>query len=436
MKRLLYDKLVEWKSKLGRKPLILRGVRQCGKTWLLKEFGKNEFRKIHYVNFEKSEKYRNLFSSGYNCRDIVNSISIIEQEDFILQEDLLVFDEIQECPEAITSLKYFCEEMNELALCCAGSLIGISFSGYSFPVGKIDILNMYPMNFEEFLMADNPQAASVLQKFDRNTVVSEPVHQLLWDELKIYFMTGGMPEAISAYLQNKGNLLDALNKTRDIQNLLVLGYRSDFSKHAGKENAAHINRIFDNVPEQIRKNIDGGVSRYRFKGVIPNKSKYSQFQGPIDWLLNAGLGIKCSIVETPSLPLKSNARQGIMKIYMFDIGILGAMNDLSFESILNQDYGAYKGYYAENFVAQELVASGIADLFSWEGRESQIEFLKIINGKVIPIEVKSGKTVHSRSLSAFSDKYSPELKIKLTARNLDRSYPGCHNYPLYLSGKL
>lgn len=436
MKRLLYKKLLEWKTSNYRKPLLLQGARQVGKTYLLKEFGRDEFRQVHYINFEKRRDMDSLFKETLDAKKIVDNISIILDEEINIKKDLLIFDEIQDCPEAITSLKYFNEDLKELALCCAGSHIGVSMNQESFPVGQVDFLHLYPMNFEEFLMAVHKRRASVLADFSDGTVIPETIHRQLWQDLKIYYITGGMPEAVQRYIDLKDNPHAAFTGVRTLQQGIIQGYRGDFAKHAGKENAAHIDRVFANIPEQLSRNIDGSVDRFRFKGVIPNKSKFSQLDGPIDWLLKSGLINKVLIVETPELPLKSYGKNNIFKLYLFDTGLLGCMLDLPFDAMLSQDYGRYKGYYAENLVAQEFVAAGNKVLYSWTGRKSEIEFLRVIDNSVIPVEVKSGTRTKAKSLSVYADKYSPRLRIKISANNLHRTDNDMHNYPLYLAGKI
>jgi predicted AAA+ superfamily ATPase len=441
MERILYRKLLAWKTSNYRKPLLLQGARQVGKTYLLKEFGRREFKQVHYINFEKRHDLDFLFKETFDTKRVVENISFILDKEIDINADLLIFDEIQECPEALTSLKYFNEDMKELALCCAGSHIGVSLNQKSFPVGQVDFLNLFPMNFEEFLMAINKRKAALLAEFSDETVIPEVIHHQLWKDLKVYYITGGMPEAVKRYLDLKENPYEAFKNVRIVQQGILQGYRSDFAKHAGKENAAHINRVFDNIPVQLSKNIDTSVSRFRFKGIIPNKSKFVHLEGPIDWLFKSGLIIKVFIVNTPALPLKNFKKDNIFKLYLFDTGLLGCMTDLPFDSILNQDYGRYKGFYAENFTAQEFTAAeyggtGNQELFSWAGKNSEIEFLKVIDTTVVPVEVKSGQRTKAKSLLVYKNKYSPQLQIKITANNLQRENTQIHNYPLYLAGKI
>jgi hypothetical protein len=249
-------------------------------------------------------------------------------------------------------------------------------------------------------------------------------------------VTGGLPEAVEHYRTHCDDLPEALRGVRTIQRALLQGYQSDFSKHAGKVNAVHINRVLEAVPMQMLRVVDNSVGRFRFKGVVPEKSKFAQLEGPIDWLVKTGLILKVHLVEKPILPLRAYAKPNLFKLYLFDVGMLGCMLDLPIASILGQDYGTYKGYYAENIVAQELSAAGRAPLYSWCARQSEIEFLLTRENGVIPVEVKAGIRAHARSLSVYAEKYTPPLRIKVTARNLARATPDCHNFPLYLAGKL
>jgi predicted AAA+ superfamily ATPase len=436
MKRAVFEQLCQWKRQTVRKPLLLQGARQVGKTWLLKEFGQCEFRRAFYVNFENTAVFQSLFRSGLCPSTVISQLSILLNESIVPGQDLVIFDEIQNSADALTSLKYFREEMPELALCCAGSHIGLAVSASSFPVGQVEFLTLYPLSFEEFLGATDERAAAILSDLNDQTVIPEAVHYHLWEQLKLYYVTGGLPEVVEHYRTHRENLPEALRGVRGIQRSLLQGYQSDFSKHAGKVNAVHINRVLEAVPLQMSRVLDESVGRFRFKGVIPEKSKFVQLEGPIDWLVKTGLIVKVHVVEKPELPLRAYAKPNLFKLYLFDVGMLGCMLDLPFDSILSQDYGSYKGYYAENLVAQELSAAGRVPLYAWHGRQSEIEFLLIHGNEVIPVEVKAGTRAHSRSLAAYAEKYAPRLRIKVTARNLDRTLPDCHNFPLYLAGKL
>lgn len=425
-----------WRLSPRRKPLIVRGARQVGKTWIINEFGSSDFRRAHYLAFDRTPSAGSAFTQGKGPEDTLKSLSLLLGADIDPAHDLLILDEIQECPRALTSLKHFAEEIPQLPICCAGSHIGLTLSDASFPVGKVDILDMYPMGFEEFLLAVNPRAAEVLSSFSGDTIIPDAVHELLWSEARNYFVTGGMPEAVQCYVDMRDRPAEAFRKVRDIHRALIEGYRSDFAKHAGKQNAHHISLIFDNVPRQMASVVDGSVQRYRFRGVIPNRSKFAQSEGPIEWLAKAGLVYRVYPVDNAALPLQAFRKHNLFKLYLFDVGLLASMLEIPPQAIVMQDYGSYKGYMAECFVAQELKAAGETSLYSWQRRTSEIEFLLVRNGRVVPVEVKSGARARSRSLEMFCNRYSPPMKVKVTARNLDRRSEAYHNYPLYLAGKL
>lgn len=407
-----------------------------GKTWLLKEFGRKEFRNIHYINFENSQDLEVLFKDGLKPDLILAQLKLLSNTTVDPEHDLIVFDEIQNAPDALTSLKYFNEDMPQMAVCGAGSHIGLTVSEGSFPVGQVEFLDVYPMNFEEFLMNLEPHVATFMKNIGPGTIVTSPVHDRLLKLWREYLFTGGLPAAVATYTEHRADIHAAATHVRAIQSILIGGYQSDFAKHAGRVNATHINAVFRNIPIQLFRAMDGSVGRFRFRGILPNRSRYAQFESPIEWLVKAGLALQVHPLESPTIPLMAFAKMGIFKLYFFDVGLLGCMLGLSANSILNQDYGSYKGYIAENYVAQEFVAARRDRLYSWHGRESEIEFLRMIDDKVVPVEVKSGTNTRSKSLAAYRDKYSPHLAIKITAKELDTSNPAVHNYPIYLASRV
>lgn len=436
MKRKIFNELLEWKLSENRMPLLLMGARQVGKTYILKEFGQKEFTALHYINFEKQKvKYQTLFENGLDPKSIISSIEIVNNTIINTKTDLLFFDEIQEIPEAITSLKYFSEEMSELAFVCAGSHMGLNFSSGSFPVGKVDILKMYPMCFEEYLCEINERLSLFLTDFHTEKNIPSIIHEQLWKELKNYYITGGLPAVVKNYSALKDYPMKAFWKVRKIQKNLLLGYRNDFSKHAGKVNANHIDLIFNSIPFQAQKVQDFSIKRFRFKDIIPQKSKFAHLSGVIEWLIKTGLVIRVHITSKSQIPLGAYCKKNMFKLLVFDTGLLGCMLQLPFESILKQDYGSYKGFYAENFVAQELITSGVETLYSWSERNSEIEYLHTVKGKIIPIEVKSGNRTKAKSLVVYTEKYNPEIRIKITARSFIKKNKH-YNFPLYLSGKI
>lgn len=429
------DRLIQWKEEEGRKILLLKGVRQVGKTFLLKEFGRLHFPAVHYFNFELQSNLAKIFERDLNPQRILNELSFEIGRSIHIGQDLVIFDEIQEIPKALTSLKYFNEECPELHLCAAGSLIGLHLNPESFPVGKVTFETLRPMSFEEFLIAGNDKALPILQNMTLSTEIPELIHEYLWDQYKRYLIVGGLPEVVAKYNANKKNLFEAFAIVRKKQDDLLNSYYADIAKHAGKVNAMHIERVFRSVPMQLSQTQNDSIARFKFKGVVPGISHYDRLAGAIDWLDAAGMTIKIPIVNTGHLPFIGYTKENFFKLLLFDVGILGNMCGLPPKAILEADYGTYKGYFAENYVAQELLASGREFLCSWQENRSEIEYLLEIDAKVIPVEVKSGFTVNTASLKVFSEKYKPPYEIILSGRPLNIR-PRKHFYPLYLAGKI
>lgn len=419
MKRLFLEKLIHWKNKSGRKPLILKGVRQVGKTFLLQHFGKEHFPAFHYLNFEKEEKLSRIFDSNLDPKRLLSEIELFLSQKIDKNNDLVIFDEIQVCPKALTSLKYFHEEMPELALASAGSLLGIHLGPVSFPVGKVDTLTLYPMSFTEFLIAlGETQAVEFLDGLTIETKIPEFLHEKLWNTLKLYFIVGGLPEAVSTFCRHQESLYDALEQVRLKQYDIVNAYYADMAKHSGKENSMHIERVFRSIPIQLAKVQDGSAKKFTFKDVIPGVNRYSRLVGPIDWLEACGLILRVPICHSAQLPLLAYTRENEFKLYIFDVGILGAMSGLAPKVIYDYDYGSFKGYFAENFIAQEFLCAGFKKLYGWSEKNSEIEFLQEMEGKIIPVEVKSGLATQAKSLKVFRDKYSPSYGWIFSAKNL------------------
>ncbi len=438
MKRTLYNKLLEWKYFPNRKPLLLKGARQVGKTYLLQEFGRNEFQNTFYLNFEKDKTLNKIFSFNLDPKRIINEISLHFKKKFNIEYDLLIFDEIQACSEALTSLKYFCEELPAAYVACAGSLLGVYLSPVSYPVGKVDKLYMYPMSFGEFLLAlGDEQASSFLDDLNLESDISDYMHQYLWERLKWYFIVGGLPEVVMLYIQHRDDSFIAFEQARQKQRDLIEDYNADIAKHSGKVNAMHIKRIWQSIPEQLASTQDGSAKKFKFRDVVSGIDRYSKLVDAIDWLENAGLIIKIHIVSDSQIPLKAYKKENSFKLVLFDVGILGAMCDLDPVTILAQDYGSYKGYFAENYVAFSLAYRDTQDLYCWEGKTSEIEFVRQLHGAIIPYEVKSGWVTQSKSLKVYQEKYHPEYRVILSAKRMtvDRVHH-MHYYPLYLASYL
>ncbi|MBS0655006.1 MAG: ATP-binding protein [Verrucomicrobia bacterium] len=433
MDRTLLKKLVEWKNNPSRKPLILQGARQVGKTTLLKLFGNGYFPAVHTFNFEKDLGLATHFEKNIAPQVLLQELEYYLGRPIDRMRDLVIFDEIQACPRALTSLKYFQEEMPELALCAAGSLLGIYLGPVSFPVGKVDMMTLYPMTFQEFLNAcGKRQLLELVEHLTLHDKIPEAAHHRLFEQLKMYFVTGGLPEVVKTYCEEQESSFTAFIKVREKQNTLIETYLADIAKHSGKVNAMHIARVLQSIPSKLDRCEDGSASKYTFKDVIPGVDRYSRLASAIDWLEAAKLIIKTPIVNSGNIPFSSHAQENTFKLYLLDVGLLGAMSNLSPQVILKYDYGSYKGYFAENFVAQALLTTPLRRLYSWQENLAQVEFLYEEEGEAIPIEVKSGWVTHAKSTKIFAKKYNSPYRIIFSAKPLAANHE-LHSYPLYLA---
>jgi uncharacterized protein len=293
------------------------------------------------------------------------------------------------------------------------------------------------MSFEEFLMAVEDKSLAFFQGFSFENKVQDVVHEHLFSVLKHYFIVGGLPEAVATYINGSGSLFETFSLVRKKQSDLLDSYYADIAKHSGKVNARYIDRVLSSIPAQLSQVQDGSIAKFKFKGVVPGVTHYDRLSGAIDWLEAAGIAVKVHITNTGHLPFTAYSKESFFKLLMFDIGILGSMANLSPKSILEYDYGSYKGYFVENFVAQELTAAGICKLFSWHEKTAEVEFLVEVDGRVVPIEVKSGSVTKAKSLKIFSEKYSPDYQIVFSGRPFIVSkQKSTRYYPLYFTGKL
>jgi len=438
MQRFALEELVRWKSKKHRKPLIIRGARQVGKTWLLKEFGKHYFKRYFHFDFERDKhQLQPVFEGELNPRIIVRNLALLINETIDIENDLIIFDEIQNIPEALTSLKYFREEMPQLALCAAGSLLGITLSDVSFPVGKVEFLNLYPMNFEEFLLNyGNPLLYESYIESIKKLSVSEVVHSKLLELLKEFYVVGGMPEAVATYIEEKDKNPNVFQIIRKKQMDLLNTIKADFSKHSGKVNALHISSVYENIPLQLARYTDDSVKRFHFKNVVKGKKGYAELQGPIAWLENARLIIKVFVVNRAEIPLKAFCKENIFKLYLNDVGLLGATLDIPPSAIILGNYGMTRGFFVENYAATELQVAIDGPLYSWNERNSEVEFLIIKKDRIIPVEVKSGTQTKSKSLQQYIHKYHPHRAIILSEKNFTTKDDVRRYIPLYYAGKI
>ncbi len=427
LERLAYERLLAWKQQTVRKPLLLDGARQVGKSWLIgRQFGPREFREVHWLDFRANPQLSALFAESLDPATIIDNIEIELAQRIDIKRDLLFLDEVGECQQAVDALKYFAERLPQAFVCASGSNIGLL---RSFPVGKVDELALFPLCFEEFLMAAGREPLLGAYRAQRQ---SGTVHQQLWPRLLDYYFVGGMPEAVAAWFEPGQRLLERTAQVTRIHRNLVNGYRRDFGKHAGIHDAQHIERVFESVPMQLAACRDGSVARYRFKRVVPQKQRYRELAGPIDWLEKARLLWKCFPVQgRPDPPLQARIKANRFRLYLFDVGLLGHMLGMTYTDQRAQS-AAHKGYIAENFVRTELGAHCRQPCYGWFEARSQIEFLiRDREGRVIPVEVKSSSRTRARSLSAYIDRYAPARAIKLIGAPGSRSSGPIETWPLY-----
>lgn len=437
MKRLIENILLQWKHQSNRKPLLLQGARQVGKTYVLQAFGTSHFKRLHYFDLEilKSDMLSIFNESSLNPKHIIEKFSFISGQTIDLENDLLVLDEIQTVPRAVTALKYFYQDMPRLAVAAAGSNLGVAHTEAPFPVGKVEIHTMFPMNFKEFLTAIKEDTSlAFLENFSGKGKTDDIYHKHLFDLLKRYFITGGMPEVVAQYVNTKNDPLKAFQVARKLQNQLLLHYERDFSKYAGNTNSRHIERVFQSIPLQLSNLQNKKAKKFKFKDVISKGYRsFEDLADPVTWLVKAGLALKVHINEHPLFPILAAVKENYFKLFLFDIGLLGAMTGLQPEQIMQYNYGSYKGYFAENFVLQELISYGYNQTATWAGRTSELEFITEIDGVIIPIEVKAGVNTKAKSLAVFINKYKPVYSVKITGNKFgyDQSV-NIYNYPLYM----
>jgi predicted AAA+ superfamily ATPase len=428
MRRLGYDFLQSWKNNKKRKPLIIRGARQVGKTFLVHEFGKKEFPHIHVFNFQKDRDIHSLFEENIEPKKIIKVLADYSNKKIDIERDLIFFDEIQDCPKALTSLKYFFEDMRGAFLIAAGSLLGIHLNETSFPVGKVEFLNLFPLNFIEFLYArEQNQLIEYLQS--KPIQIPELIHTKLNDELKDYLVVGGAPEVVTTYLET----LDFI-AVRKKQNELLHAYRGDFAKHSGQVNAMSINQIFESIPNQLAKD----NKKFSFK-LLETGSRFTKYRTAIEWLIGADLVYKVPIINHIETPLKSLTSENSFKLYFFDIGLLGALSELPTQAFVAKEswFKTFKGAFMENLFLQEFKSHRTESIYCWQGKLSEIEFVFQNESGLFPIEVKSGTSGRLRSLNIFSEKYHATQRTRVSMLNfIQEKKSSFVNLPLYLSSRV
>lgn len=433
MKRLLLEKLITWKNSATRKPIMLDGARQTGKSYLLEVLFGQHFEQLIRLDFLEQPSLANIFNDSLNPDDILNNIELELNVSVDRDNALIIFDEIGECQAAVNSLKFFAEQCPQMFVCASGSNIGLLGS---FPVGKVELLNLYPMMFEEFVWASKQTA--LIKAFEQMKM-GKVAHDKLFSLLIDYYFVGGMPEVVSSWFasENDMGVLERTKAVTQIHSSLIAGYERDFGKYSDKISAHHIQAVFHNIPVQLSKNIDDSVKRFKFKGVIQKKNRYQELAGPINWLEKCRLLSRCYPIDCePSSPLPALAKDNIFKLFLFDVGLLGYMLGLSYKEHRDQGF-SYKGYIAENFVQNELIAQGAGPTYSWEYARAEVEFLyKCDDGSIVPVEVKSGKRTRAKSLKVYVDRYSPKTTVKLIGSTGSMEDGSALVLPLYYASKL
>jgi predicted AAA+ superfamily ATPase len=427
MHRIKIKQLNDWKLSKNRKPLIVQGARQVGKTWLIKEFGKTEFAQIAYINFENETQLQNLFQQDLNPKRIITTIEAFFQMKIEADNTLIVFDEIQSAPKGLTSLKYFCENAPEYFVVASDSLLGMNLHNkVSFPVGKVDFLYLYPMSFYEFLLATGEKGlAQVLEKkqWDLLPVFTE----YFKENLKYYFFIGGMPEAVANFVENRD-----WKQVRTIQNQILTTYESDFSKHAPYEIVPRLNMVWDSVPAQLAKE-----NKKFIYGVAKEGARAKDFELAIQWLVSSGILLKSFRISKPAMPLIAYQDMSAFKLFFNDVGLLAAKSHLDAKTLVdgNALFEEYKGAFTEQFVAQQLKSAEIDYIGYWTNEKStnEVDFVIQHKGEIMPIEVKAAENLQSKSFKFFCEKYKPENAIRTSLSDY-RQETWMTNVPLYIIG--
>lgn len=424
MYRVAIAELYKWKESRHRKPLIIQGARQVGKTWLMKEFGCQAYTDTVYINFDSNSRMAELFASDLDTDRLVMGIELYAGRKINPDSTLLIFDEIQEVPRALSSLKYFCENAPQYHIVCAGSLLGIALhEGTSFPVGKVDFLPLYPLSFKEFLMAvAGERFAGLLNYRDFQMIAS--FKQTYIDAVKQYFFIGGMPEAVQSFVEERD-----FNAVRNIQKRILAAYEQDFSKHAPIEIVPKIRMIWNSIPSQLARE-----NKKFVYGLVREGGRAKEYEAAIMWLCDCGLVHKVSRVNASGIPLKAYEDLKAFKLFMVDVGLLGCMTGLRQRTLLdgNALFTEFKGALTEQYVCQQLKAVGDLTVFYYTNDRSscEIDFVVDTGEQIVPIEVKAEINLKAKSLKTYREKFSPELSVRTSMADYKRE-DWLLNLPLY-----
>lgn len=424
MYRYATEKLYKWKNSKNRKPLIIGGARQVGKTWIMKEFGRKSYNKTVYINFDSNVQMAELFSIDLNVERIITGLELYAGHKIDPYDTLIIFDEVQEVPKALSSLKYFYENVPEYHIVCAGSLPGIALhGGISFPVGKVDFLKLYPLSFKEFLMAIGLERfAELLDKKDYDMIKS--FKQTYIDALKQYYYVGGMPEAVASFADEKD-----FNEARKIQKGILTAYEQDFSKHAPKEIVPKIRMLWNSIPSQLAKE-----NKKFIYGLVREGARAKDYETAIMWLSDCGLVHKVSRINAPGIPLKAYEDLKAFKLFIVDVGLLGAMVGLNRRTLLNGNelFTEFKGALTEQYVLQQLAVNQDLGIYYYTNDRNtcEVDFIVDNGDNIIPLEVKAEINLKAKSLKTYREKFAPEISIRSSMADY-REDAGLINLPLY-----
>lgn len=421
--------LEEWKNSKDRMPLIIRGARQVGKTWIMKEFGKNNYKKVAYINFDGNTRMVRLFEGDFDIDRIIQGLKIETQVDIDAENTLLIFDEIQEVPKALTSLKYFCENARQYHILAAGSLLGVALhEGTSFPVGKVDFIDLYPLNFQEFLLAiGEEKLVNILNEKDWDLI--NIFKDKVISYLREYYFIGGMPEAVNKYIETKD-----YKKVRNVQLKLLQAYEEDFSKHAPNDIVPRLKMLWNSIPAQLAKE-----NKKFIYGLIKEGARAKEYELALSWLIDCGLIYKIDRVTKPNIPLIAYQDTSAFKLYILDVGILGAMTRIDEKILLegNEIFTEFKGSFTEQFVLTELKSNKDIPIFYWSAEKAtaEIDFVIQLGTNIIPIEVKASENLQAKSLKTFIEKYKTTKNVRTSMSNY-RKEEKLINIPLYSIGNI
>lgn len=422
----ILSKLSKWKESVNRKPLILQGARQVGKTWALKQFGKMHFDSVAYFNFDEQADLKQFFSQTKDVERLLQNLSLVHGKAILPGKTLIIFDEIQECNDALNSLKYFNENAPEYVLTCAGSLLGVALNrGASFPVGKVDFLTVYPVSFSEFLGVAEPLLLNYLDNKNDLEPIPDLFFNQLVDKFKMYYISGGMPQAIVALLEDQD-----IEQTQQILSNIINAYQLDFSKHTDNHLVPKITHIWKSIPSQLARENKKFVYQ-----VVKHGARAREYEEALFWLSQAGLIHRIFLCKKPALPLSACDDLSAFKVYLSDVGLLRRLSALDPIAVRegNRLFVEFKGALTENFILQSLLIQFEETPRYWtSGNQAEIDFLIQYQNEIIPIEVKSEDNVSSKSLSLYNKEYNPKVRIRFSLKNLNQD-GNLINIPLFMA---